>query len=378
MRPDNILCSHKYVESMEKSGINNGKCYYPVIYNGDEIVAHTIAYLMTTELDLLAQGTLKKTIRSVRRFYKSFFVLRYFECGLPAEVGNPISLKDGADKAEAIKMLCDGIEGLAKDLGVKFFVFRDFYDLEKEFHDIFSKRGYSGVHNLPKAELKIRWKSFDEYLNAMRSGFRCKITKSIKKFTDSNASIRVLKEFSGYSRDLKRLYDNVSVRAKEIKREPFAEVFFQNIDKYLNNRAILLLAERGSRPIGFMLLIVNNKELVATLIGLDYDHHQECCTYFNLFYKTIELAIEMGMEKIDMGITTLDPKRDMGSDVLSLNMFMKHSNPFLNKIIPLMFDLITPPDTTRPRDVFKEECACRQEKNVLVDNNGRPAFNVVS
>jgi len=351
---DRVICSHEYIELIERSGVNEGRRYYVVVCDGDEIVAHTFAYLMNTELDLLAQGPLKKAINLVRRVRKSFFILRYLECGSPAEVGNVISLKSDADRAAVMRLLCNGIEGLAKELGVKFLVLRDFYNEEKEFHDIFKKFGYIKAHNLPKAEIRIKWRSFDEYLNSMRSSYRCKIVKSMKKGADANVNIRVLKEFSANARELKRLYDNTSVRAKEIKREPFTEAFFQNADKYLGNRSVLLLAEKDSRPIGFMLLLVNHKELIPTVIGLDYDCHQECCTYFNLFYKTIELAIEMKMERIDMGITTLDPKRDMGSDVVALNMYMKHYNPVFHKTIPVLFDMITPPDTTQPRNVFKD------------------------
>jgi len=54
-----------------------------------------------------------------------------------------------------------------------------------------------------------------------------------------------------------------------------------------------------------------------------------------------------------MGITTLDPKKDMGSQIVNLNMYMKHSNPLLNRLLPVLFDMITPPDTTGPRNVFK-------------------------
>jgi predicted N-acyltransferase len=133
-----------------------------------------------------------------------------------------------------------------------------------------------------------------------------------------------------------------------------AETFFQNLDKYLGEKAVILAATKDDKLIGFMLTLFNDKELISALIGLDYDYNRDYCTYFNLFYKTIELAIEKGMDKIDMGITTLDPKKDMGSSIVALNMYMKHSNPLLNNIISVLFDMVTPPDTTGPRNVFKE------------------------
>jgi len=358
---EQIFCTHKYVEVMERAGINDGRCYYPVIYDGDEIIAHACVYFIRTELDLFANGVTKRIIHFVRRKWKNFFILRSLECGPPAALGNTISFKNGVDCARVPQLLCQEIENLAKELGIKLVLFRDFYDEETKFCDLFKRRGYMKIHNLPLAKIKIRWKSFDEYLNSMRSNYRCKIIKSMDKCARANISIRLLKDFSvHYARELKRLYDNVFGQAKEIKREPLNEIFFQNIDKNLKEKSAVLLALKDDKPIGFMLLLFNDKELISALIGLDYDYNREYCIYFNLFYKAIELAIENGMDKIDMGITTLNPKRDMGSSVVALNMYMRYSNAFLNKIIPILFDMITPPDTTQPRNVFKEDCVCKQ------------------
>jgi predicted N-acyltransferase len=116
----------------------------------------------------------------------------------------------------------------------------------------------------------------------------------------------------------------------------------------------MVIAKKGDRFIGSSLLLLNNKTFISLFIGLDYDYNEEYFIYFNLFYKAIELAIEKGAEEIELGITTLDPKRDMGADVVALNMYMRHANPFLNKVIPVLFDIITAPDTTMPRNVFKE------------------------
>jgi len=305
-------------------------------------------------MDLFARGILKKIALAIRRVWKNFFILRSLECGPPIALGNTISLKDGAHRPGALQMLCRAIENLAKELGIKFILLRDFYNEDMDFFDSLKARGYMKLHNLPKAEIKIKWKSFDEYLNSMRSDYRCKVVKSIAKCAKAGISIHTMKNFSDNSRELKRLHDNVSRQAKEIKREPLSEAFFQNLDKYFGEKIIILSALKDNKLIGYMLVLFNDKEVIPALVGLDYGCNREYYTYFNLFYKTIELAINTGMDKIDMGITSLNPKRDMGSEILALNMYMRHSNPLLNRIIPVLFDMITPPDTTEPRNVFKE------------------------
>jgi predicted N-acyltransferase len=352
---DRVFCTYKYIESLEKSGMNEGRCYYAVVYDGNDIVAHASAYFISTELDVFAQGAIKKIIHLIRRRWKNFFTLRSLECGPPIALGNTISFKDGMNRGESLRLLCHGIEELAKELGINFLLFRDFYDDKSEFCGLLRERGYERVHNLPKAEIKVRWKTFDDYLNSMRSNYRCKIVKSMDKCAKADISIRELKNFSEqHARDLKLLYNNVSNQAKEIKRETLSEAYFQDLHKYLGEKAVILAAIKDDKIIGFMLALFNDKELISAILGLDYNCNREYCVYFNLFYRTVELAIERGMERVDMGITTLDPKKDMGSEIVVLNMYMKHSNLLLNKIISVLFDMITPPDTTGPRNVFKD------------------------
>lgn len=348
-----ILCSYKYIETLEKSGLNQNNCYYPVVYDGGEIIAHTCAYLTTTEVDLFAQGAIKKITGLIRKRWKSFFTLRILDCGTPIAVGNIVSFREGINRADTLRALCGGVENLAKELGIKFILFRDFSDEDMKFYDILKMRGYTTIHNLPQAEIKIRWKNFDEYLNSMRSNYRCKIVKTMGKAARANISFHVTKNFSDNSSELKRLYDNVYNQAKEVKREQLPESFFHNINKYLGEKTAVISAVKDDKLIGYMLLLFSGKTLITKFPGIDYNYNREYGTYFNLFYKSIELAIEEGMADVDMGITTLNPKRDMGSDIVALNMYMKHSNPLLNKIVSVLFDMITPPDTSEPRDVFK-------------------------
>ncbi|MBU4377153.1 MAG: GNAT family N-acetyltransferase [Candidatus Omnitrophica bacterium] len=347
-----ILCAHKFIEALEKSGFGGDRCYYPVVYDGNEIIAHTSAYFMNTEMDLCAQGAVKDIIDTVRGNWKNFFILRSLECGPPISTGNTISFKNGVKRADVFELLCDSIEGLAKSLGISFILFRDFYNDEVKFYDILKERGYMKLHNLPTAELKIRWKSFGEYLDSMHSNYRRKIVKRIDKCAKAGISLRATKNFSDNTRELKRLYDNVYDHAKEIKRERLSESLFQNINKYLGEKAVMIQALKDERLIGYLVLLFSGKTLISKFPGLDYDYTKECHTYFNLFYKAIELAIETGMDYFDMGITTLIPKKDMGASIVPLNMYMKHSNPFFNKVIPTLFNRMTPQDT-KPRNVFK-------------------------
>lgn len=348
-----LICTHKYLEAIEKSQINDCQFFYPVVYDGNKIVAHTCVYFITTELDTFAQGLLKKAIILFRNFYKNFLILRSLECGTPVALGTTISYREDIDKATALELICKEIEQLAKQLNIKVILFRDFYNDELVLYDHLLKFGYSRIHNLPGTKIEIKWKSFDEYLSAMRKRYRKEISLRRKKFSRDGITVEILKDFSNHGKDLERLWMKVYEQATEYKRERLPSAFFENINKYLRNKSSLLLVKKDGTPIAFSLLLFDRETLVPLFCGLDYTYNEEYCVYFNLFYKIIEIGIEEGMKDIDLGITTLEPKKEVGAEVVTQNMYMKHLNPLLNRIVPKLFDIMTPQDTTGPKRVFK-------------------------
>ena len=348
-----LICTHKYLEAIEKSEINDCRYYYPVLYENGEIIAHTCVYFISTELDTFAQGIPKKLINTIRQCWKSFFVLRSLECGTPIAAGTTISFRNGIDRTSVLGKICLEVECLAKNFGVKIVLFRDFYDEELDFYNCLTELGYSRVHNLPSTRMEIKWKSFDEYLNSMRSQYRWKVVNRMKKLDRKNITVRVLSSWKEYPDELERLWTNVYDRAKEYRREKLTAVFFSNVDKYLGDQSCIVLIEKDGTPIGFTLLFFDDETLIPLYSGLDYNYNQDYGVYFNLLYKTIGIGIERGMRDIDLGITTLAPKTEMGATVVTMNMYMKHFNPLLNRLVPQAFETMTPQNGTKPVRVFK-------------------------
>lgn len=352
---DRLICTHEYLKAIENSVINDCRYFYPVVYDGGEIVAHTCLYHISTELDCFAQGPIKSLVNWVRKWNSGFMMLRSIECGTPVSLGNTISMRQGVDKGKIMDLIVSATEDVANELGVGVVVFRDFYDHELPFYDRLFAQGYQRVYNLPAAELEIKWKTFDEYLDSLRRVYRRRIRKQIAAMDCPEITVEYVQDFSSYSRDLERLWDNVFARAREYKREYLKRDFFENLDRGLGERSAVLLIKRSGVPVAFSLLLFDDETLTPLFCGLDYEHNAQYALYFNTLCKVVEIAIERRMKHIDMGITTLFPKRGLGADVVTLNIYMKHLNPWLNKIIPRAFRMMTPKPDLADMRVFKEE-----------------------
>jgi hypothetical protein len=348
-----LICRHEYLRAVEVSRINDCRYFYPVVYDGDNIVAHACVYFISTELDSFAGGSLKRAIGGVRRIWKDFLILRSIECGTPAALGATVSFREGTDKRAALTHIVRETEQLARKLRVGVVLFRDFYEDELTFFDQLRDAGYRRIHNLPCARMEIQWQSFDDYLGSMRSEYRYKILTRIKKFQKSGGAIEVLTDFSSRAEDLARLWRNIYDRATEYRREILLRDFFENVDRYLKSRSAVIVASIGGQPMGFLLLFLDDETMTTIFAGLDYSCSKGHAVYFNLFYKAIEVAIRRGVKDIDFGITTIAPKIELGAVAVPLYMYMKHLSPVWNRIVPRLFEMMTPKSSLYFRNIFK-------------------------
>ncbi|HBA85113.1 MAG TPA: hypothetical protein DCZ95_13570 [Verrucomicrobia bacterium] len=353
--PNRLICRHSYLRAVESSQINQCRYYYPIVVEDGQILAHACLYTITTELDSFARGALKRLITLIRRRWPNFMVLHSLECGTPVALGNTFSFRAGADRAKLMEALVNATESLAAKLGIHVLLFRDFQDEDAGWAEPLCTFGYSRIQNLPCARLNLRWKSFDEYLQAMRSEYRSKLLATTKKGQDTGVTLTEESDFAKYAPQLAQLWRQAYDHAQEYRREMLLEDFFRNVHLHLGPKTSIIAARKQEQLIGFLLLFLDDETLTTIFSGLDYSQSRETGVYFNMFYFAVDLAIQRGFKEIDFGITTLAPKLDLGAVAVPLFMYMKHRHPILNRIVPQIFARMTPPAPLQRRNVFKKE-----------------------
>ncbi|MFH0976740.1 MAG: GNAT family N-acetyltransferase [Spirochaetota bacterium] len=348
-----IICTHRFLEAVEKSNINDCKYYYPVVYDNNKIIAHACAYSISMELDIFAEGITKKIINVIRKVWKNFLIIKLFECGTPIALGNTISFADQIDKKQYLPFIIKAIEVIAKEKKISIILLRDFNNNELFFFDNLINLGYGRTFNLPTALLQIKWDTFEDYLKSMRKHYRQNIRANKKKFKDSGIEVQLINSFSQYSVEFTKLWKNLFDNAKEYRREILTPAFFENMDKYLGQQSMTLVLKKDDRLIAYILLLFNNNILVPLFAGLDHLMNKQYKLYFNLFYNVIEIGIREKMKYIDFGITTLEPKKQIGCEITNLYMYMKHLNPIINILMNKIFNIFTPKVRLLCKKVFR-------------------------
>lgn len=352
---DRLICRHEYLLAIELSQINDCRYFYPVMWDDEgTLIAHSCFYFISTELDSFAKGLMKKAITGVRRVFPSFLILRSIECGTPVALGSTVSVRDGHDGKVVLKRFADEAERLASELGVNVVLFRDFYDSDLAVSDVLQTVGYRRIYNLPAVRLRVRWISFQAYLDDLKSSYRYTIRSRMNAFKKAGYSFRELRDYMGCTGELARLWKNTYNHATEYKREVLEEPFFRQVQENLRGRSSVLMVEKSGLPVAFSILLDDDETLISLFSGLDYTCRKDSFLYFNLFYKTIELAIARKKKEIDLGITTLVPKVEIGGHVVQLTMYMKCTNRIWGWAVPALFSLMTPSPTVPARQIFKQ------------------------
>lgn len=351
---DHLIASYRFLRAVEESGINVCFYKYIVVDDGDKPAAHTCVYKMYFELDVLARGMVKRIANRIRRFWPGFLRLAFLECGTPVALGNTISYAPDADRRKALDVIVNKMEEIAKESRSSILILRDFYNEDKCFYDSLKNYGFKRISNLPNAILENRWQSFEEYLQTMRRNYRYKTKQRIKKAEKDAVRMEIYDTFSAYAETLRALWKNVYEHAKEYRREILTADYFRNMDKNLGSKSRVIVLKKDDNILGFAIVVIDDYTLRPMYIGLDYKYNKENFIFFNLLYSFVTLGIKEKKKMIELGITTIVPKLELGAKIKRMYLYMKHRKAILNGLVTFFFSLMVPPVSFADRNVFKE------------------------
>jgi hypothetical protein len=173
----------------------------------------------------------------------------------------------------------------------------------------------------PQVSLRIRWKTFEDYLGAQRSAYRRRLRKAFDRGRELR--FRFLEDNNDFD---ERFYDFYL----RLNRTSRIRVERLDISWFRSDLGRILLCEVGGRPQGFAQVIENGKELVWAFVGHSQQDNAERDIYLNLILHLIRHAIENGYEEFEMGQTAEDAKLRLGGRYTPLKALIRHANPMMH------------------------------------------------
>jgi predicted N-acyltransferase len=364
----NIFNNYDFLRSIEEAAVEESKLYYLLFYVNERIIGSAVLSSFNISLDLLAGSSFQKFVKGARKYYPSFFKVRFLFCGTPISIGkNNICLIDPTYKNDFIRLLSREMSDLAEAEGIKMQCIKELFDEEVKDFNGFSKYNYLSANTIPYMKLDIRWKDFRSYINDMRYSYRRQIKDGLRKIgieepvfylkdqvkpdhpylLISNASETSPEQFHA-------LYMQVMRRAKN-KLEILNKEFFENFFNNMHPKAEIISLLDEDEILGSGLITQENDKMTFLLIGFDYAEARVYDTYFNIVYGIIALAIRRGCLTLDMGQTSYYFKQRCGATSADMFMLIKSDNKLIHMLLKIFRNIIFPKVKLPEYNIFRKD-----------------------
>lgn len=134
--------------------------------------------------------------------------------------------------------------------------------------------------------------------------------------------------------------------------------------------SVLLLRRPDGSIASFGLLLDDRPWLSFLQCGFEAPAGRDEGAYFRLPYEMVRLAIESSHAQVDLGLTTLAPKLDVGGVPIPMYAWLRHRNPLFQRALPAVAQGPLGPERIEPRRVFREPPPTAAD---IVRSRGLPA-----
>lgn len=205
--------------------------------------------------------------------------------------------------------------------------------------------------DLPKAltlssyMFENRFESFDHYLESMRSHYRYRMKKALKKglAIEVNAIERSIFNENHY-----RLYKDVFNNSKD-QLECLSIDFFKEFPADIHEMVL------DGKIVGFYQTIEKDGGLYFLFGGFDRAYLKTHDVYLNLLLSIVRLGIGRGVDFIEFGQTAEDSKEKIGCIPVRKYLYVYHHNPLILKILKGILPVLSYKERALGLKVFRDE-----------------------
>jgi len=357
----NLMFSTSFFKAIENAPPSDTNFAYAVVKENDQNIG--LVYFQLKQFELAkslkidqSKGT-NKLLNKLKVSASKRVKFNGITCGnmlVTGDFGYQFKDKSLDDQFEIVSevtsVLCDLMKQSKQPVGTV--MIKDFFDDQRPQLGTAQKVAYTGLKVQPNMLLEIKWKTFEEYLAAIKSKYRVRYKKSQKLSQAIERRELSLEEMIHFEDRIHELYMSTATEAGfnlffldkkyflELKRH-FAEAF--KVYAYFE----------GEKMIAFYTMFFNQKELEAHFLGYDHALNYKYQIYLNMLYDLLKHGIAGGMHFLNLSRTAMEIKSSVGAKGLDMAVYIKRTNKFQNKLLPKMLDYFVPDNPWESRNPFK-------------------------
>jgi len=206
----------------------------------------------------------------------------------------------------------------------------------------------------PFMYIDIRWDSMEDYLSELKSKYRVRYKRALKKGSALDFQEMELSELQENKTVMYGLYkqisENVSFNLFDLNEE-----YFVQLKEQLGDNIIIKSVTKDGKIIAFYSLIRDDdhNELDAHFLGYDMSQNHDNQTYLNILFSILEESINQKVKKVNLSRTAMEIKSSVGAVDKTLFLLVKHRNNLVNWLLRKFLDSYVPDNSWLPRKPFK-------------------------
>lgn len=345
-----IFLSTKYLRAKEESLPENYKAFYVILSEGGEIQAKSVCQVLSFDLSQVSE---KKWIP---KSFMQKIKLTAFSFGNMMLTGNhAAAFANTAAEHYFYKHLDQIADLIEKHVGIKrnITLIKDFNIGEKKQIQSLLPQ-FLSIKVQPNMVMNLResWREFSDYLQAMRTKYRTRAKRALKKSSDLQFRRLTLNEIDRYIDEIYMLYLYVSLNA-EANTYVLSKNYFYALKNYLKDDFEFIAGFLGQEIVCFYTLIKNKNEIESGFLGYDENYLQSHALYLRMLYEMVLLGIDSKYNRIVFSRTALEIKSSVGAIPEEVFVLAKAKNPFLNYFLNKIVSFFYKEPYFELRNVFK-------------------------
>lgn len=312
-----------HLAAAEQAELNGAEPWYLEARRGDQLAGIGHFFLLDMDLARLGSEITPPVRQTLEHWMPGFLKLRVVECGFLTALGQGLAAC-GPDAPATLAAMARQLERTGLDHGGQVAILRDVPFGEHHRYEGLRELGWLPVLGFPRAVMDLSHGSFDGWLGALKKKRRVEVKRTLRLVDRPEVEIVEIRRFGDHAARLAALWQQVHDRATAYEHEVLNEAWFRRIDAQLPERSSVLAIREQNTIVGYFLLLQGDRELFAAHCGLDYARNGELGTYRNLYLATLRRAYALGVERLNLGITTYGIKHGLGARSEPLVYWVKH------------------------------------------------------
>jgi predicted N-acyltransferase len=316
---------------LEASRLEEFGFCYAVIRTGGRTELIAPLFWSDFDLGLAVEGASRRMLRHARRLFPRLLIARTLFCGSPFGETGSIGVQPGRpDQPALIAELVRAMEGVCREKGLAFMLFKDFSAGAAELLEPLRRHGFFRGDSFPNVVVPLPYRAMPEYLASLSANARKDLRRKVKQALAAGAmEVRVAEAVGDLIEPVYALY-LATYLAGTVRFEKLTREYFLEVGRIQRDQARFFLFYLEGR-------------LVCFNLWMDYAVARQLNLYFYRWHHNVEWCLAHGVRRYQVGQTDHAAKVRLGGKLVPLYFHARHSNPCLNFPLRMAARFLAPP-----------------------------------